>query len=110
MLEVRHLRKRYSGIPAVDDVSFVARAGEVTGYLGANGSGKSTTMKMATGLIEPTSGEILFEGRSIKTDPMAYRQRLGYVPEEPHLYTHLSGMEYLGMVAELRDMERTLCR
>ena len=106
MLEVRHLRKRYSGIPAVDDVSFVARAGEITGYLGANGSGKSTTMKMATGLIEPTSGEILFEGQSIKTDPMAYRQRLGYVPEEPHLYTHLSGMEYLGMVAELRDMER----
>jgi ABC-2 type transport system ATP-binding protein len=106
MLEVRHLRKRYSGVPAVDDVSFVARAGEVTGYLGANGSGKSTTMKMATGLIEPTSGEILFEGQSIKTDPMAYRQRLGYVPEEPHLYTHLSGMEYLVMVAELRDMAR----
>jgi ABC-2 type transport system ATP-binding protein len=107
MLEVRHLRKRYSGIPAVDDVSFVARPGEVTGYLGANGSGKSTTMKIATGLIEPTSGEILFEGQSIKTDPMAYRQRLGYVPEEPHLYTHLSGLEYLVMVAELRDMERT---
>jgi ABC-2 type transport system ATP-binding protein len=106
MLEVRHLRKRYSGIPAVEDVSFVARAGEVTGYLGANGSGKSTTMKMATGLIEPTSGEIFFEGQSIKTDPMAYRQRLGYVPEEPHLYTHLSGMEYLVMVAELRDMQR----
>jgi ABC-2 type transport system ATP-binding protein len=105
MLEVRHLRKRYSGIPAVDDVSFVARAGEVTGYLGANGSGKSTTMKMATGLIEPTSGEILFAGNPIKTDPMLYRQRLGYVPEEPHLYTHLSGMEYLVMVAELRDME-----
>jgi ABC-2 type transport system ATP-binding protein len=107
MLEVRNLRKRYSGIPAVDDVSFVARPGEVTGYLGANGSGKSTTMKMATGLIEPTSGQILFEGQSIQTDPMAYRQRLGYVPEEPHLYTHLSGMEYLVMVAELRDMERT---
>src|SRR5579862_2581252 len=105
MLEVRHLRKRYSGIPAVDDVSFVARAGEVTGYLGANGSGKSTTMKMATGLIEPTSGEILFEGEPIQTDPLAYRQRLGYVPEEPHLYTHLSGMEYLVMVAELRDMD-----
>jgi ABC-2 type transport system ATP-binding protein len=107
MLEVRHLRKRYSGIPAVDDVSFVARAGEVTGYLGANGSGKSTTMKMATGLIEATSGEILFEGKPIKTDPMAYRQRLGYVPEEPHLYTHLSGIEYLVMVAELRNMEQS---
>jgi ABC-2 type transport system ATP-binding protein len=106
MLEVRNLYKRYSGIPAVECVSFIARAGEVTGYLGANGSGKSTTMKLATGLIEPTSGDIFFEGRSIKEDPMAYRQRLGYVPEEPYLYTHLSGLEYLVMVAQLRDMDR----
>jgi ABC-2 type transport system ATP-binding protein len=106
MFEVRNLYKRYLGIPALDHVSFIARPGEVTGYLGANGSGKSTTMKLATGLIEPTSGEILFAGRPIKENPMAYRQRLGYVPEEPHLYTHLSGLEYLVMVAQLRDMDR----
>ena len=106
MFEVRNLYKRYLGIPALDHVSFVARPGEVTGYLGANGSGKSTTMKLATGLIEPTSGEILFDGRPIKQDPMAYRLRIGYVPEEPHLYTHLSGLEYLVMVAQLRDMDR----
>jgi ABC-2 type transport system ATP-binding protein len=107
MFEVRNLHKRYLGIPALDHVSFIARPGEVTGYLGANGSGKSTTMKLATGLIEPTSGEILFEGRPIDDNPMAYRQRIGYVPEEPHLYTHLSGLEYLVMVAQLRDMDRT---
>jgi len=106
MFEVRNLYKRYLGIPALDHVSFIARPGEVTGYLGANGSGKSTTMKLATGLIEPTSGEILFAGRPIKENPMAYRQRIGYVPEEPHLYTHLSGLEYLVMVAQLRDMDR----
>src|SRR6202012_6310199 len=106
MLEVRNLHKRYSGIPAVDSVSFVARAGEGTGYLGANGSGKSTTMKMATGLIEPNAGEILFEGRRIKENLMAYRQRMGYVPEEPHLYTHLSGLEYLVMVGQVRNMDR----
>ncbi len=106
MFEVRSLHKQYLGIPALDHVSFIARPGEVTGYLGANGSGKSTTMKLATGLIEPTSGEILLEGHSIWSDPMAYRQRLGYVPEEPHLYTHLSGLEYLVMVAQLRDMKR----
>ena len=106
MFEVRNLYKRYLGIPALDHVSFIARPGEVTGYLGANGSGKSTTMKLATGLIEPTSGEILFAGRPIKENPMAYRQRIGYVPEEPHLYTHLCGMEYLVIVAQLRDMDR----
>lgn len=106
MLELRNVRKTYSGIPAVEAVSFVARPGEVTGYLGANGSGKSTTMKMVTGLIKPDSGQILFEGRLIADDLMAFRQRMGYVPEEPHLYTHLSGMEYLAMVAQLRNMER----
>lgn len=106
MLQLRHVHKRYSGIPAVEDVSFAARAGEITGYLGANGSGKSTTMKMVAGLIEPSLGEILFDGRAVCGDWMAFRQRMGYVPEEPHLYTHLSGMEYLVMVAQLRDMDR----
>ena len=106
MLELRKVSKRYSGIPAVEDVSFSARAGEITGYLGANGSGKSTTMKMITALIEMSSGEILFEGKPIQRDRMAYKQRLGYVPEEPHLYTHLSGLEYLGMVAQLRNLDR----
>lgn len=105
MLELRHVHKRYLSIPAVEDVSFTARAGEITGYLGANGSGKSTTMKMVTGLIEPSSGEILFEGRPTTEDLMSFRQRMGYVPEEPHLYTHLSGMEYLVMVAQLRNMD-----
>jgi len=62
MLELRGVTKRYSGIPAVQDVSFVARAGEITGYLGPNGSGKSTTLKMITGLIEPSAGEILYRG------------------------------------------------
>ncbi len=106
MLELRDVHKRYSSIPAVEAVSFTARAGEVTGYLGANGSGKSTTMKIITGLIEPSSGEVLFEGRPIRDDLMGFRKRMGYVPEEPHLYTHLSGMDYLVMVAQLRDMDR----
>jgi len=104
MLELRRVSKRYSGIAAVEEVSFVASAGEVTGYLGANGSGKSTTMKMITGLIELTSGEIFFEGKSIFNDLIAYKRHLGYVPEEPHLYTHLSGVEYLAMVAQLRKL------
>ncbi len=104
MLELRGVSKKFSGITAVENVSFSARAGEITGYLGPNGSGKSTTMKMIAGLIETTSGEILFEGARIERDPIAYKQRLGYVPEEPHLYTHLSGLEYLVMVGQLRDL------
>ncbi len=108
MLELRSVSKRFSGIPAVDKVSFSARAGEVTGYLGPNGSGKSTTMKLITGLISVTSGEILFQGQSIQKDLITYRHRMGYVPEEPHLYTHLSGAEYLTMVAQLRNLPAKL--
>jgi ABC-2 type transport system ATP-binding protein len=104
MLELRRVSKHFSGIPAVDDVSFVARPGEVTGYLGPNGSGKSTTMKMITGLIERTYGEILFAGKAIEEDLIGYKRRMGYVPEEPYLYNHLSGAEYLTMVAQLRDL------
>lgn len=103
-LELCHVSKRFTGIPAVDDVSFQARAGEITGYLGPNGSGKSTTMKIIAGLIEIGSGEILFDGESIRRDLIAHKQRTGYVPEEPHLYVHLSGLEYLTMVAQLRDL------
>jgi ABC-2 type transport system ATP-binding protein len=102
MLELRHVHKRYSSIPAVHDVSFTARAGEVTGYLGANGSGKSTTMKMIVGLIAASAGEILFNGIPIQEDPIQYKMRIGYVPEEPYLYSHLSGLEYLVMVGQLR--------
>jgi ABC-2 type transport system ATP-binding protein len=104
MLELRNVSKRFSGIPAVESVSFSARAGEVTGYLGPNGSGKSTTMKLITGLIGMTSGQILFQGQLIQQDPIAYKHHTGYVPEEPHLYTHLSGAEYLTMVAQLRNL------
>ncbi|MFT4112509.1 ABC transporter ATP-binding protein [Silvibacterium sp.] len=104
MLELRHLAKRYGGITAVEDVSFTAHPGRVTGYLGANGSGKSTTMKIVTGLLAPSSGHVLFAGRPIEEDIRGWRARFGYVPEEPHLYTHLSGLEYLVMVGQLRGL------
>jgi ABC-2 type transport system ATP-binding protein len=107
MLELRNVSKSFLSIPAVDNVTFTARSGEVTGYLGPNGSGKSTTMKMITGLIETTSGEILFNGQLIRHDLLAYKQRMGYVPEEPHLYTHLSGLEYLIMIGHLRGLPST---
>lgn len=104
MIELQRVSKSFSGIAAVDQVSFVAQPGEVTGYLGPNGSGKSTTMHIIAGLIEATSGGVLFNGSSILRDPIAWKQRLGYVPEEPHLYPHLSGLEYLTMVGQLRNL------
>jgi ABC-2 type transport system ATP-binding protein len=105
-LDLRHVSKLFRGIPAVDDVSFEARSGEITGYLGPNGSGKSTTMKLITGLLEPSDGHIFFDGQPIQAGLLRFKQRLGYVPEEPHLYSHLSGLEYLTMVAQLRNLPR----
>jgi len=104
MLELRHVSKKFLGIPAVNDVSFSALPGEITGYLGPNGSGKSTTMKIITGLMEPTAGHIFFRGQPVRDDLIAFKQRMGYVPEEPHLYAHLSGLEYLIMVGQLRNL------
>jgi ABC-2 type transport system ATP-binding protein len=104
MLELRSVTKLFAGIPAVESISFCARAGEITGYLGPNGSGKSTTMMMIAGLIKPTNGEILFRGVSINRNSILYKRLLGYVPEEPHLYSHLTGLEYLEMVAQLRHL------
>ena len=104
MLEVRRLTKRFSRIAAVDDVSFTVKPYEVLGYLGPNGSGKTTTVNMLTGLLDPTEGEILFDGRNIANDLIAYKRRLGYVPEIPYLYPYLSGIEYLQLAGRLRAM------
>jgi ABC-2 type transport system ATP-binding protein len=105
MLEVRALSKYYGALPALRDASFVARPGQILGYLGPNGSGKSTTVRMLVGLMEPTSGDVLWKGQSIFTDLPAYRRRLGYVPEEPFLYTHLTAPEYLRLVGGLRGLD-----
>ncbi len=108
ILELRNATKRYRSIPAVQNISFALHPGEVLGYLGPNGAGKSTTVKMITGLIDPSDGEILFRGRRIQDDLPAFRARLGYVPEEAQLYTHLSGLEYLQLVGRLRGMEEKI--
>jgi ABC-2 type transport system ATP-binding protein len=104
MLEARGLTKRYDGLLAVDRVSFTVGRGEIVGYLGPNGSGKSTTVNMVVGLLEPSEGSILLDGRSRTDDPIAFKRRVGYVPEEPYLYTHLTATEYLTLVGRLRGI------
>jgi ABC-2 type transport system ATP-binding protein len=105
-LQIERLSKRFNGIPAVDDVSFVIQAGEILGYVGPNGAGKSTTVKMIIGLLEPSEGRILWHGRSIVGNLPEFQRRLGYVPEEPNLYPFLSGREYLQLAGRLRGLKR----
>jgi len=102
MLEVRGLGKRYSSVPVLNQVSFILRPCEVTGYLGPNGAGKSTTVKILTGLLQPSEGQVLWNGRDISQCLMEFKARLGYVPEEPLLYPFLTGSEYLQLLGRLR--------
>jgi ABC-2 type transport system ATP-binding protein len=104
MLEARDLTKRYGGLLAVDRVNFSIKRGEVLGYLGPNGSGKSTTVNMVVGLLPPGAGDIYLDGKRQSEDPVAYKSRVGYVPEEPFLYTHLTAQEYLTLVGRLREI------
>jgi ABC-2 type transport system ATP-binding protein len=104
MLALEHVAVRYSGRPVLRDVSFSIGPGEIVAYLGANGAGKTTTMKVLTGLTAPDHGRVLFGGQDVTYEPLAYRRRLGYVPETAEVYPFLSGREYLLLVARLRAL------
>ena len=108
MLEIRNLTKRFHGAAVVDNVSFALRPGEITGYLGPNGSGKSTTVKILAGLLHASSGHIFYTGQNVSDDPVAFRRRLGYVPEEPNLYGYLTGLEYLQLAGGLRGLAESV--
>jgi ABC-2 type transport system ATP-binding protein len=108
MLELQHLFKSYRGIPAVQDVSFKVAPGEIVGLLGPNGAGKSTAIKIVTGLLRPNHGRVLYKGRDVSEDMVAFRRRFGYVPEEAQLYTYMSGLEYLQLVGRLRGLDEAL--
>jgi ABC-2 type transport system ATP-binding protein len=108
MLDVHHLTKRYGALTGIQDVSFTVRPGEVLGLLGPNGSGKSTTVKILTGLLQPTSGTVCLDGTDTFANLQAYKSTIGYVPEEPHLYSYLTGPEYLQLVGRLRRIPDTV--
>jgi ABC-2 type transport system ATP-binding protein len=108
MLELQHLFRSFRTIPAIQDISFSVAAGEIVGFLGPNGAGKSTTVKIITGMLRPDDGHVLFEGNDIRKDMVAFRSQLGYVPEEAHLYSYLSGLEYLQLLGRLRGMDEAL--
>ena len=104
MLEARHLTKYYSAIAAIRDVSFTVAPGTILGLLGPNGSGKSTTVSILTGLREPSAGQVWFNGMNVADCLVEYKARVGYVPEDAHIYCFLSGREHLDLVGRLRRL------
>src|SRR6476469_5791303 len=110
MLEARRLTKYYSAIAAIRDVSFALAPGAVLGLLGPNGSGKSTTVSILTGLLEPSGGGVYFNDVNVRDSLIDYKARIGYVPEEAHLYNYLTGPEYLQLIGQLRSLPEPALR
>lgn len=106
MLEVKSFSKNFGSILAVNDVSFQAQRGEVLGLLGPNGAGKSTTMKMITGLLNPSTGDAVVCGHSICDQPLLAQREIGYVPENAPLYDEMYVREFLEFVARMRDIPK----
>ena len=107
MIEVRHLTKRYGGHTAVSDLSFTIEKGVIYGFLGPNGAGKSTTMNIITGCLGASEGEVLVGGHSIMDEPMAAKRLIGYLPEQPPLYTDMTVDEYLRFVVQAKGVRRS---
>lgn len=106
MIELINVTKRYENVTVVDQVNLKIEAGEIVGIIGHNGAGKSTTMKMIAGLVEPTTGEVRVMGRDIQRDGVKIKQQIGYLPEESPLYETMTAEQYLLFFSELYHMPR----
>ena len=102
MLEIRNLTKTYrGGKVAVSDLSLNIEAGDIFGFIGHNGAGKTTTIKCVTGIIGFDSGEIFVDGHSVRREPIACKQRIAYIPDNPDLYDYMTGIKYLNFIADV---------
>jgi ABC-2 type transport system ATP-binding protein len=104
-ITVKNLTKIYGEQHAVNDISFSINEGEIVGFLGPNGAGKSTTMKMITGFLEPSKGDITVNGVDVKSDPLSAKKKIGYLPESNALYYDMYVREYLDFVADVHDVK-----
>ena len=102
MIEVKHLTKRYGKLTAIEDISFTVDTGEVLGFLGPNGAGKSTTMNIITGYISSNEGTVTIDGSEILEEPKKTKQKIGYLPENPPLYTDMTVRKYLEFMFDLK--------
>ena len=102
MLEIRHYSKSYgAGKKAADDVTLSVMSGDIYGFIGHNGAGKSTTIRAVVGVLDFTEGEITIDGHSVKDEPMACKRITAYIPDNPDLYENLTGIQYLNFIADV---------
>jgi len=104
MIKIEHLSKSFGHLVAVENISFSVKPGEVLGFLGPNGAGKSTTMKMITGFLTPSAGEITVCGHDVNAQPIDAKKRIGYLPEGAPSYGEMTPIQYLDFIAEVREL------
>lgn len=107
MIEVKNLTKDYGQFRALDQISFSVNKGEILGFLGPNGAGKTTTMRLITGFIKPTEGNIIISGYDVQENPIQVKSQIGYLPENLPLYTEMDVLSYLRFVATIKGIERS---
>ena len=105
MLRIEKVSKNYGEKKAVDNVSLHIQKGEIYGFIGHNGAGKTTTLKACCGLLDFEQGEIYIDGVSIKENPLACKQKLAYIPDNPDLYSFMTGVQYLNFVGDIYKVE-----
>ena len=101
MLNIEHLTKNYGEKKAVDDLNLHILPGEIYGFIGHNGAGKTTTLKSVVGILQFDAGEIMIDGKSIKEDPLACKQEIAYIPDNPDLYEFMTEIQYLNFIADI---------
>ena len=103
MLEIKNLSKKYKGanVKAIDDINLTIEEGDIYGFVGPNGAGKSTTIKCIVGIHEYEEGEIILNGENIKRNPIKTKKQIAYIPDNPDLYEHLSGIGYIDFVCNV---------
>ena len=106
MLEVKNLLKTYGAKKAVDNASFVVKNGELCAFIGKNGAGKTTAIKCICGIIDFDDGEILINGKNIKTETIEAKKNIAYIPDNPSLYDFMTGIEYLNFVSDIYGVSK----
>lgn len=101
MLKIEHLTKTYGEKKAVDDLTLHIKPGEIYGFIGHNGAGKTTTLKSVAGILQFDKGEILIDGKSVRTAPLDCKREIAYIPDNPDLYDYMSGIKYLNFIADI---------
>lgn len=105
MLEIRNFSKTYKGRKkAVSQLNLTVEAGDIYGFIGHNGAGKSTTIKAIVGVLEFEEGEILIDGTDIRKNPVACKKKMAYIPDNPDLYEHLTGIQYLNFISDVFEV------